>query len=204
PQAYATLRKTTELDPIRADRIEAAADLPLSRAALASARAEFERSAREPRNASVAYAAIAVLERHSGNPAGARRALSRALAIDDANVLALIYDAQMSLETGGLSRAQTAANRLLDVERGSALGHLLRARAHVAVSEYEEAREDFQAALRTNPGLLSAEFELATLDLEEGTDTPAEARRVLERAFSIEPNLLRLRQMLFDHEEVSG
>lgn len=201
PQAYATLRKTTELDPIRADRIDEPADLPLSRAALVSARREFERSSREPRNASVAYAAIGLIERHSGNRAAARRAITRALALDDANVLALIYDAQMALESGEAARAQRTANKLLDVERGSALGHLLRARAHVVAEEYDEAREDYQAALRTNPGLLAAEFELATIDLEEGSDQAPEARRVLERAFSIEPNLLRLRQTLFAYEE---
>jgi tetratricopeptide (TPR) repeat protein len=200
-QAYATMRKATDLDPSRAHAIRRNTALSVSESAQRAAIAAFERSAREPRNASVAYAAIALIHFHLGETAAASRAARRALALDDANLLALVYEAQAALDTGALGRAERAAKKILLVEQGSALGHLLRARVAVKRGREEAAREGFQAALRTNPGLLAAEVELAALDLASGApEDAAGARQVLLRAFTIEPDLLDLRRLLLEHE----
>ena len=200
PQAYAVLRKAVDIDPARARTVSRPGGVEIPDAALDDAIAHFRRSAREPVNRSVAYAAIALLEHNRNRPEAATRAIERSLAADDANVLALIHQAQIALEDGRLGAALASANRILLVERGSALGHLLRARVARQRGRPEEAEADFRAALRSNPGLLTAEVELAALELETGEGDLDAARATLERAYTIDPNLLFLREILLEHE----
>ena len=99
---------------------------------------------------------------HTGRLAVAKTHIDKALGYDSANVLALIYRAQMELDSGKFSQALRTTKKILSVEKGSAVGHLLRARAYLAKRKIEEAREDFEAALRSNPGLLSAKIGMAS------------------------------------------
>lgn len=199
PQAYTTLRKLVDIDPARTHSLRPRSLLSPSDSALRETVRRLERSARTPRNAAVAFAAVAVAYLHLGDQPASARALRRSLQADDANVLGLLYEGQAGLDGGDPARAERAAKRLLLVERGSAVGHLILARAAVALDDGALARESFRAALRSNPGLLAAEFELAALDLSEGTDAADEARAVLVRAFTVEPDLLDLRKLLLRH-----
>jgi tetratricopeptide (TPR) repeat protein len=81
------------------------------------------------------------------------------------------------------------------VERGAPLGYLLLARSLKAQSKTEEAVEKYEAALRSNPGLLVARVELAEMQLETG-DRAALLERI-EEAFRVNPHALETRQVLF-------
>ena len=81
------------------------------------------------------------------------------------------------------------------MERGSALGYLLLARAYKVQGKEDEAREKYEAALRSNPGLLVARVEMAEMDLSSG-DRAALLERI-EEAFRVNPQALETRQVLY-------
>ena len=90
--------------------------------------------------------------------------------------------------------ARASATKLLSVERGSALGHLLHARSLAARQEYDTARREYEAALRSNPGLLAAKIELAGIELQAG-EREAAVEQLLT-AYRVNPHNLRVRQLL--------
>lgn len=195
PQAYALMRRAAEVDPLEAEARNRQGPLSLSPIAVQEALGQFRRSAAEERNASVASSAMGMLYYHLGDKTRAATAIARALRIDGANSTALIYEAQLALDRGDARRGLSAAQKLLAVERGSALGHLLHARAQSALQNYDVARREYEAALRSNPGLLAAKVELAGLDLEAGERE--EAIEQLLTAYRINPHNLRVRQLLY-------
>ena len=142
----------------------------------------------------MAHSSIGLLYYHMGNRARARESIERALRLDDANTTALIYQAQLALDRGDRKGARKAAQKLLAVERGSALGYMLLARALTAYGKYDKARDYYQAALRSDPGLLPAKVELAGLDLD--TSERPRAIRELQEAYLISSSSLTIRRLL--------
>ena len=199
-QAYATVQKASDIDPGRVKTVPTLGGLELSERALERAIQAFKDSARNPRNAAVAHAVIALLELYRGDDGAAVRASKLALQEDEGSVLGLVVSAWIALDEGRVRDAERTAERLLVVERGNALGYLMRARARARRGEAELARQDLEAALLSNPGLLLAEVRLADLTLDEGGPKAGQARDTLERAFTVEPGLLELRQTLYEHE----
>lgn len=200
PQAYATMRKAADIDPARAGTVARPGGLELPVVAMRAAVKRFERSARDPVNASVAWSSAALLHHFMGESTSAKRAVDRALAADDANVQALLLKAQSELDRGSPAQAKKAASKVLLVEKGSPLGHLMLARSLVAMKEPKEAREQYEVALRANPGLLAAEIGLAAVSLSDEEADHTAAWKTLQRAYAIEPDLLFLREVLFAHD----
>lgn len=194
PQAYALMRRAAEIDPLEARARNRVGLLGLSPVAVQEALGQFRKSAAEERNASVASSAMGMLYYHLGDLPRATTAISRALRIDGANSTALIYDAQLALDRDDPRRALKSATKLLAVERGSALGHLLHARALSAKGDFEKARREYDSALRSNPGLLAAKIELAGIALDAGGRD--KAIEELLTAYRINPHNLRARQLL--------
>ena len=146
PQAYALMRRAADVDPQQAWSRRRRGPMSLSEIPVREAIQRFRSSAGEERNASVASSAMGMLYYFLGDAGRAKAAIERALRIDNSNVTALIYDAQLALDRKDPKRAQRSALRLLAVERGSALGHLLHARALKIYVESEQAgsRWDFR------------------------------------------------------------
>ncbi|MBX2812631.1 MAG: zinc-ribbon domain-containing protein [Myxococcales bacterium] len=201
-QAYATMRKVVEFEPFHwsdeGDRMA----LSLGRQVMLDALAQFQRSAKNPRNASVAHSAAAILQIHLGREVEAEQSVHRALVTDDANVLALILKTYFAAQGGAWNAVEKAANAVLLVERGNAVAHLYRARAHSQRGDKAEARDDYLAALRSQPGLLIAEVELALLNHDSVTSE--QIRPVLEKALSLNPTSIRIRQLCLEYTENEG
>ena len=193
-QAFALMRRAADVDPQSVTARTRAGLLALSPLAVQEAIAQFRRAAIEERNASVANSSIGLLYYHMGDRGRAKAAIERALRLDDANLTGLIYQAQLALDRGDRARARKSAQKLLAVERGSALGYLMLARALTAYSKFDKARDYYEAALRSDPGLLPAKVELAALDLE--TSARPEAIKELKDAFLISPSNLTVRRLL--------
>ncbi|MEQ9496813.1 MAG: tetratricopeptide repeat protein [Deltaproteobacteria bacterium] len=194
PQAYAAMRQAAEVDPDEARSRARKGLLSWLDVAVKEAIDQFRRSATEERNASVASSSMAILYYHMGDVAQARTAVDRALRIDGSNVAALLYKAQLALDRGDAATAVQATAKMQAVERGSALGSLLQARAFAKQSKERKARTEFGSALRSNPGLLAAKVELAAMDLEGSNRSTAIGE--LETAFRVNPNSLTLRRTL--------
>jgi tetratricopeptide (TPR) repeat protein len=194
-RAFSLMRRAADEDPLVANSRRRASPLALTDLPVREAIEQFRRATSEDRNASVANAAIAMLYYHSRDRAKAQAAVERSLKADDSNVTALIYDAQLALDRGSARNAQTIAEKLLAVERGSALGYLLLARALKVQGKKEQAFEKYEAALRSNPGLLVARVEMAEMQLEDG-DRQALLEKI-EEAFRVNPHALETRQVLF-------
>jgi predicted Zn finger-like uncharacterized protein len=193
--AYAVMRRAAEIDPLEANARNRVGPLALSAIPVREALAQFRKSASEERNASVASSAMGMLYYHLGDSARAATAIERSLRLDGANYTALIYDAQLALDRGDTGAARASAQKILAVERGSPLGHLLLARALTAAREVDKARQEYEAALRSNPGLEAAQIELAGLGLEGG-DREAAIEQLLT-AYRVNPHNLRVRQLLY-------
>jgi tetratricopeptide (TPR) repeat protein len=189
------MRRAAEIDPEEA-RSRAEGALPIPTATLLDAAEQFRRSATEERNASVASSAMALLLYHLGDAPRAMAAVERALRADGGNQMALVYEAQLALDRGDPARARDAANRLLAAERSAALGHLMLARGLARQGRVDDARLSYEAALRSDPGLLSARAELASLDLSGPEREKAVA--ALVSAFQIQPSSRVLRRLLFE------
>lgn len=194
PQAYASMRQAAEIDPEEARSRARKGLLSWFDVAVKEAIDQFRRSATEERNASVASSSMAILYYHTGDVAQAKTAVERAIRIDGSNVAALLYKAQLALDRGDAATAIEATAKMQAVERGSALGSLLLARAYVKQGQIDKARTEFKSALRSNPGLLAAKVELAGLELDEATRAQAIAE--LETAYRVNPNSLVLRRTL--------
>lgn len=200
-QAYAVMRKAVELEPKPQQNVEGLRSaLLLARQPMEEAIEQFKASARDPHNAAVAWSAIGLIYLHLNQRPKALSAIRKSLALDDANVLARIYDAYLALEANLWKRAERSLKRVFSVERGNAMAHLLRARVRLQRGNEAGARNDYASALRSSPGLLAAEIELASLDLQ--TEDPARedaARKVLKKAFSLTPESIPLRRILIDY-----
>lgn len=194
-QAYVVAREAAEVDPEEAKSRSRFTPNALTDGPVQEAIEAFERSARVERNSPVAWAAIGMMYYFAGEPAQAMAAVQRSLRLDDSNLTGLMYQAQLELDAGRARRAERHARKLLVIERGFPLGHVLLARALQAQGEVESAKEEYQAALRSNPGLLAAGVELAGLDVREGEVDEA-TRAALDQAFAVNPNSLRLRRVL--------
>lgn len=194
PQAYTLMKRAAEVDPLEANSRARVGPVALSPLPVQEALSRFRRSAGEERNASVASSAMGMLYYHLGDRARARASIARALKLDSANTTALIYSAQLSLDRDEIKAATKAARKLLAVERGSALGHLLLGRALAAEREYDSARRQYESALRSNPGLLAAKVELASMAMEAGERE--QAVKELTTAFHINPYNLKVRRLL--------
>lgn len=195
-QAYALMRKAAEIDPDERGSRARVGPYALGEAAVREAIENFRRSASEEANASVASSSMGVLYYHLGDKGRAIESIARSLRIDESNTSALLYDAQLALERGDAKRAQAAAERILALERGAALGHLMLARSYARRNEVEAAREHYDSSLRSNPGLLAAKVELAGLDIKAGERDRGIAE--LARAFQVNPSSLHLRRLLLE------
>jgi tetratricopeptide (TPR) repeat protein len=194
-RAFSLMRRAADEDPLVANSRRRAGPLALTDLPVREAIEQFKRATSEDRNASVANAAIGMLYYHSRDRARAQAAVERALRADDSNVAALIYDAQLALDRGNAKAAESTAQKLLAVERGSALGYLLLGRSLKAQGKKEEALEKYEAALRSNPGLLVARVEIAELMFDTG-DRQALLGQV-EEAFRVNPHALETRLVLY-------
>ncbi|MEL7371102.1 MAG: tetratricopeptide repeat protein, partial [Myxococcota bacterium] len=193
-QAFALMRRAADVDPQSVDARSRIGLLGLNKLSVLDAITQFRRAAIDERNASVAYSSIGLLFYHLGDRARAKGAIDRAIRLDDANMTALIYQSQLALDRGDRRRARSAAQKLLAVERGSALGYLLLARSMAADGKADKARPLYRSALRSDPGLLPAKVELAGLDLE--TPERPSAVKALQDANLINPSSLTIRRLL--------
>ncbi|MGF1509236.1 MAG: tetratricopeptide repeat protein [Myxococcota bacterium] len=193
-QAYVIMTEASSVDPEAAKARSRFSRVALTDVPVVEAIDAFRTSAEERRNAPVAHAAIGIMLYFSGEPEQARDEIRYALRLDDSILPGLVYDAQLALDADQPRAALVAARRILVLERGDPLGHVLRARGFMAVGERERAASEYEAALRANPGFAPATVELAGLRL----DTPRweEAIETLKSAFTIQPTNLRLRQYL--------
>lgn len=194
-QAFTLIRRAVDVDPLDARGRTFSGALPISEAAVLEAIEQFRTSSADEQNAAVASAAMGVLYYQLGDMAKAAAAIDKSLRIDTTNVVALTYDAQINLDRGQASEAAKSAQKLLSVERGSAVGHLLYARALRDQKKLDEAMEQYGNALRSNPGLVSAKVERAVLELKEGDRKKievelAEAYRVNQASLVIRRTLL--------------
>lgn len=194
-RAFALMRRAADTDPMVARSRRRASPLALSVLPVNEAIEQFRRATSEDRNASVANAAIGMLYYHLGDRGRAATAVERALRADGSNVAALIYDAQLALDRGKVKIAERSALKLLAVERGSALGHLLLGRAYKVQGKKEKATEQYESALRSNPGLLAARVEMAEMQLDEGDRDALVAQ--IQEAFRVDPHSLETRQILY-------
>ncbi len=194
PQAYTLMKRAAEIDPLEANSRARVGPVALSPLPVQEALSRFRKSAGEERNASVASSAMGMMYYHLGDRARARASIARALKLDSANTTALIYSAQLSLDRDEIKAATKAARKLLAVERGSALGHLLLGRALAAKRDFDSARREYESALRSNPGLLAAKVELASIAMEAGNRE--EAVKELTTAFHINPYNLKVRRLM--------
>ena len=193
-QAFALMRRAADVDPQSVEARSRAGLLALSPLAVQEAIDQFRRAAVDERNASVANSSIALMYYHMGDRNRAKTAVERALRLDDANLTALIYQSQLALDRGDRARARAAAQKILAVERGSALGYLLLARALTVYRRYDKARDYYRAALRSDPGLLPARVELAGLDLD--TSERPQAIQELKESYLLSPSNLTIRRLL--------
>jgi tetratricopeptide (TPR) repeat protein len=194
-QAYALIRKAAEVDP--AERVSRSRTGPLSiiDAPVREAIEAFRKSAAEEANASVASSSMGMLYYQLGDRAHAQDSISRALRIDDSNATGLLYDAQLALDRGDIKHAEAAATRMLAIERGASLGHLMLARADARKGDKAGAIEQYQNALRSNPGLLVAKVELAGMQLKTERD---KALAELATAYQVNPHSLVTRKLLYE------
>ena len=199
PQAYVTLRKVADLDPVRGDRIDLNTPLSISHSALKETIERFRFSGRNPRNSSIAEAAIGVVYYYLGDKVAASKAIQKALKNDDVNLLALVYKAHIAFRSGAFDQTEHTANKLLLVDRGNSIGYLYRARVYAHQKNYPKARANYRAALRSQRGLVMAEVELAALDLEQGKERQA-ALAIIRRAYNVDPHMLDLRRLLERYE----
>ncbi len=193
-RAFALMRKAADVDPRSVDSRRRSGLLSLSPVAVQDAIRQFRRSAIDERNASVAHSSIGLLHYHMGDRARAQASVERALRLDDANLTALIYKAQIALDRGDYRRARKIAQKVLAVERGSALGYLLLARSLAGLRRHDAAREHYLAALRSDPALLPAKVELAGLNLE--TEERGLAVQTLQDAYLINSGSLTVRRLM--------
>jgi len=196
-QAYVVAREAAEVDPEEAKSRSRFTPTALTDGPVKEAIEAFERSARVERNSPVAWAAIGMMYYFAGEPDQAMASVRRSLRLDDANLTGLIYRAQLELDAGRARRAERHARKLLVIERGFPLGHVLLARALAQQGDFEAARDEYEAALRSNPGLLAAKVELAGLDMKTDGISPA-VREALDQAFAVNPNSLRLRRLMLE------
>ncbi len=194
PQAFALMRKAAEIDPEELASRRAGGLLALSTRPVLEAIEAFRRAASTRQNASVANASMGLLYYHIGQRGQARAAIKRALRLDEGNVSALIYSAQLALDDRAWKRAARAARKILVVERGSALGHLMLGRAMGLHKKFDQAQEHYEAALRSGSGRLSAKRELAKLRVRRGEK--AKALEELRQVYESDPGNLQIRQAL--------
>lgn len=195
-QAYSLMRQAAEIDPLEAFARNRLGPISVAELAVRDAIAQFRKSASEERDASVASSSMAMLYYALGDQDRARAAVDRALRLDNANVAALVYEAQLAIDRGDASKGAQVARQLLAVEKGSSLGHLLLARALKVKKQLDEARQHYEDALRSNPGLLTAKVELASLRLEGNTREAS--LEVLRGAFTVKPDDITLRRVLWE------
>lgn len=196
PQAYALMRRAAEVDPLEAESRSRVGLVSLSALPVQEALSRFRTSAAEERNASVASSAMGMLYYHLGDRARASRSIARALQLDGANTTGLIYSAQLALDRGDSAKAISTARKLLSVERGSALGHLLLARGLGADGNFDRAQREYESCLRSNPGMMAAKVELAAIKMGAG-----ERERAVEElltSYRVNPYNLRVRQLLHE------
>jgi tetratricopeptide (TPR) repeat protein len=194
-QAFTVMRQAGEIDPLERQARHRKGVLALSSLPLKEAIDRFRKVAEDPRNRSVALSSIAIIHYETGDQARAKEIIDEALKADESNVSALIYSAQLALDRGAPERAIENARRILDADRGSAMGHLMLARSYQQQNKLDDAKEEFSSALRSAPGMLAAQVELAGIQLKNGTNR-AEAIEALTRAYRIAPHDLRTRLLL--------
>jgi tetratricopeptide (TPR) repeat protein len=194
-QASALMKKAAEVDPTERLSRTRSGPLALTDAPVKEAIESFRKSASEEANASVASSSMGLLYYQMGDKPRAQESVARALRIDDSNVTALLYDAQLALDHGDTKRAEQSANRILSMERGAALGHLMLARAASRRGDRAAALEQYGNALRSNPGLLIAKVEIAGLNLK---DEREKAISELATAYQVNPHSLGIRKLLYE------
>ena len=193
-QAFAVMRKVADIDPQDNGRLKRGL-LSVSLGAQNEAIAAFRKVTNDRRNSSVAHSSIGVMFYHLGQRPRAQAAVTAALKADDSNIAARLYEAQIALERGALGRAEESARTILDIDRGSAMGHLMLGRIYERKGSAKEAVAAYESALRSSPGLMVAKVELAGLQHQAGE--AEEALSILTQAFEIYPQMASTRRLLF-------
>ena len=194
-QAFAVMRQVADLDP--RDRSSRAGKglLRLSFWAQQEAIDRFQKASTDQRNRSVANAAVGLMLYHMDESAKARAAIERALEADESNVTARLYECQLALEFGAQKKAEEAGRTILDIDRASAIGHLMLARVFAAGNKHRDAKEEYESALRSSPGMMVAKVELVGLNLGGKTVDPEDIE-VLKEAHRLYPHVLLTRRLL--------
>lgn len=195
-QAFAVMRQVADLDPTETGSPKRGRVLTLSRLAQEEAIERFASATGEIRNRSVAHSSIGVMQYHLGQRKAAWRSITEALTSDESNMTARLYESQMALEDGKLKRAEEAARTILDIDRSSAMGHLMLARTLLKKGKISDASDEYEAALRSQPGLMVATVESAGLALTRGDRE--EALEQLKQAHRLYPHLLTTRRLLYE------
>jgi tetratricopeptide (TPR) repeat protein len=195
-QAFTVMRHAAEIDPLERTSRNRKGLLAISVLPLRETIERYKKAADEPRNRSVAYSSVALIEYQMGEFGKAKEAIDESLRADDSNLTALIYAAQLDLERGAPDKAIELTRRILEIDRGSAMGHLIVARALQQQNRLVEAKEEYSATLRSAPGMLIATVEIAGIQLKTGANH-TEALDALTRAHQVYPHILRTRQLLY-------
>ena len=193
-EAYTTMRRAAEQDPKLADSRRYHQALGLFRPSVEEAITYFEASGSQERNESVARSAVALTYYHLGDAARARIEVKKALAADNANIGALIYDAQLALDQKQPSRALQSAKKAVRTDKSAALGHLLQGRAFKMMGRMRDAEKSYANAVRLNAGLIGAKAELASLRVR-GKGRKA-ALKTLVDAYNMDSSSLLIRRVM--------
>ncbi len=198
-QAFGAMRQVADLDPASNASRHMKGLLAIGDGAIGEAIERFAAAATDPRNRSLALSSIGVMEYQRGRVEPARQAIAAALGADEANIIARLYEAQLALDAGKAPQSEEAARTVLDIDRASAMGHLMLARALAARGRHRDAKESYDAALRSAPGLVIAKVELAGLGLARGSPAGrGEILETLKHAHRLHPHVRATRRLLFE------
>ncbi|MBK8013307.1 MAG: zinc-ribbon domain-containing protein [Deltaproteobacteria bacterium] len=168
PQAYSLMRKASEMDPRVAQSRKRFSRYALTSIPVRDALQQFQKSSSDERDAAVAIASGGLLLYHLHDVDAAKTALERALKVDAGNFTSLVYLGQIALDRNDGALALEYSKKLLAVERGAALGYLLQGRALSMLGRLEPAKEQLEAALRSDQSLTGARVDLARVALASG------------------------------------
>src|SRR5262249_48217211 len=112
-----------------------------------------------------AAALQAIVLWQKGQTPKAKAMIERALKADAKNGLALLYEAVLAFERGDWNRAEAAIGRVLAKNGSSAVAHLVRARILEKRKRLDDARNEREAASRSDANLFLAAVERSAVDL---------------------------------------